>query len=60
MSDTQKFNCCHRPVVQSEVAAVCSCGDIYCKTCLAILAPDELQATIRDSVDKGHFVTLRG
>jgi hypothetical protein len=58
--EDKRFHCCKRPVVESEVMAVCSCGDIYCKTCVAIFTPSELQAVIKESVSKGHFVTLRG
>ena len=55
----KRFQCCNRPITQSEVKAVCSCGDVYCATCLSILAPDELTATIQDSLRQGHFVTVR-
>jgi hypothetical protein len=53
-----RFSCHPGKVIESEVAAVCSCGEVYCKKCLESLIPGELDAPMKDSARKGHTPTL--
>ena len=52
------FSCCRKPLNTAELGATCSCGETYCRTCIGIFTPDELEATIADARSKGHSLTM--
>lgn len=50
---------CGTPTKRVDAKAVCSCGDIYCKNCVAILTGEEIRAAIEDSARQGHQVSIQ-
>lgn len=45
-------------VIAGNPRVVCSCGDIYCSTCVGILSQKELEETIVSAGKQGHIITL--
>jgi len=37
---------CKQPVTKKDIKAICSCGHIYCKGCLGIMTPQELEIAV--------------
>jgi len=43
-------------MLDGDIQATCSCGDIYCRACISIFSPKELEAVIADAKAQGHIV----
>lgn len=53
-----KCKSCKRWIGENEPRAICTCGDVYCHTCISLFSPKELEQVLKDAEAQGHKVTI--